>query len=242
MSLYLVYKAFVEVGLTRPYDLVFRRLVESGEKLRLHVKQSSLAVIEWDADFRVAAWNPAAERTFGYAAAEALGQHASFIVPSRARPAVDGVWDRLSREQAGTESTNENLTKDGRTILCAWHNTPLTNAKRQFVGVTSLAEDVTERRRLEEKKPAPRSDCRVVRRRHHRRDPGRNHHQLEQGRGRDLRLPRIRGHRQADLLPGSAGPTGRVATTPAGAYDAERPSNTTKPCAEERMAATLTSR
>ena len=151
VSLYLIYKAFVEVGLKKPYDLVFRCMVESGERLRLHVEQSSLAVIEWDTDFRVAAWNPAAERIFGYPAEEAVGQHASLLVPSHVQAAVDGVWDRLSREQSYTQSTNENLTKDGRTILCQWHNTPLTNAEGQFVGVISLAEDVTERRRLEER-------------------------------------------------------------------------------------------
>ena len=57
----------------------------------------------------------------------------------------------MSREHSDTESTNDNLTKDGRTILCAWHNTPLTNADGQLVGAVSLAEDVTDRRRLEEK-------------------------------------------------------------------------------------------
>ena len=31
-SLYLIYKAFVEVGLTSPYDLVFRNLKESEDQ------------------------------------------------------------------------------------------------------------------------------------------------------------------------------------------------------------------
>ena len=87
VSLYLIYKAFIDVGLTRPYDLIFRCLVESGERLRLHVEQSSLAVIEWDAGFRVAAWNPAAERIFGYSAEEAVGQHAQL---HRSRPRTAG--------------------------------------------------------------------------------------------------------------------------------------------------------
>ncbi len=149
VSLYLIYAAFVEFGLKRPYDLVFRSLKASAERLRLHVQQSSLAAIEWDTDFRVVAWNPAAEKIFGYTAEEAAGQHWTFLVPSHARPKVDDVWARLSKGQVDAQSINENLTKDGRTILCDWHNTPLTNAEGEFVCVVSLAEDVTERKQAE---------------------------------------------------------------------------------------------
>ena len=129
VSLYLIYAAFVEFGLKKPYDLVFRNLKASAERLRLHSQQSSLAAIEWDTDFRVVAWNPAAEKIFGYTAEEAAGQHWTFLVPSHARPKVDDAWARLSKGQVNAQSINENLTKDGRSILCDWHNTPLTNAE-----------------------------------------------------------------------------------------------------------------
>ena len=147
VSLYLIYAAFVEFGLKKPYDLVFRNLKASAERLRLHSQQSSLAAIEWDTDFRVVAWNPAAEKIFGYTAEEAAGQHWTFLVPSHARPKVDDAWARLSKGQVDAQSINENLTKDGRSILCDWHNTPLTNAEGEFICVVSLAEDVTERKR-----------------------------------------------------------------------------------------------
>ena len=158
VSLYLIYKAFIVVGLTKPYDLLVRDLKlgedamrKSTERLRLHVEQSMLAVIEWDADFRVAAWNRAAESIFGYTAEEAVGQHAAFLIPAHVKSAVDQVWASLTAQQSDAHSTNENLTKDGRTILCHWHNTPLVNAEGRFIGAVSLAEDVTDRRRLKEK-------------------------------------------------------------------------------------------
>ena len=150
VSLYLIYAAFVEVGLKRPYDVIFRNLKASAERLRLHVQQSSLAAIEWDTDFRVVAWNPAAERIFGYTAEEAAGQHWTFLVPFHARPKVDDVWVRLAEGHVDAQCINENLTKDGRTILCDWHNTPLMNAAGEFVCVASLAEDITERKQAEE--------------------------------------------------------------------------------------------
>jgi PAS domain S-box-containing protein len=157
-SLYLVYKAFIVVGLTKPYDLVVRDLKlsedamrDSTERLRLHVEQSMLAVIEWDAGFCVAAWNHAAEGIFGYTAEEAVGQHATFLVPAHVKSAIDQVWASLSTQQSDAHSTNENLTKNGRTVLCHWHNTPLVNAEGRFIGAVSLAEDITDRRQLQEK-------------------------------------------------------------------------------------------
>ena len=53
---------------------------QSERKLALHIQQTPLAVIEWDLDFKVNAWNPAAERIFGYSAAEAIGKSGSALI------------------------------------------------------------------------------------------------------------------------------------------------------------------
>ena len=53
---------------------------ESERKLALHVQQTPLAVIEWDLDFKVTAWNPAAERIFGYTSSEAIGKSGSALI------------------------------------------------------------------------------------------------------------------------------------------------------------------
>jgi len=100
-------------------------LRESEQRQKLHFSQTPLIVVEWNLSFEVVAWNPAAERTFGYAALEALGRHASFILPTAARAPVEEVWRQLLAGQAVRRSTNQNLTKDGRVILCEWYYTPL---------------------------------------------------------------------------------------------------------------------
>jgi PAS domain S-box-containing protein/putative nucleotidyltransferase with HDIG domain len=125
-------------------------LRESQERLSLHVQQTPLAVVEWDSEFRVLRWNDAARQIFGYTAAEAIGKHASFIVPERFMAHVDGVWADLMAKRGGRRSTNENITKDGRTIFCEWYNTPLVGADGNAIGAASLAQDVTERKRAEE--------------------------------------------------------------------------------------------
>ena len=47
-------------------------------------------------------------------------------------------------------SVNENVTKDGRIIICQWTNTPLRDAKGAFVGFLSMVQDITERKRAED--------------------------------------------------------------------------------------------
>jgi len=124
---------------------------ESQQRLRIHVDHTPLAVIEWDPQFCVAAWNAAAERIFGFSRAEALGKHATFIVPSAYRQHVDRVWQGLLHGSGGMRSTNDNTTKDGRTISCEWYNTPLVDEAGRILGVASLVQDVTERVALEER-------------------------------------------------------------------------------------------
>jgi two-component system cell cycle sensor histidine kinase/response regulator CckA len=137
-------------------DITDRKRVEeeihkSEQRLRGHVEHTPLAVIEWDLEFRVASWNPAAERIFGYSREEAIGQHASFTVPPNFREQVDRVWHDLLAQKGGARSTNDNITKDGRTISCEWYNTPLIDDSGRVLGVASLVQDVTERVVLEDR-------------------------------------------------------------------------------------------
>jgi len=123
---------------------------ESEQRLSLMVEQSPLAVIEWNLDFEVTSWNPAAEAIFGYTSEEAIGQHAAgLIVPEEVRPIVDQVWSDLLEQEGGNRSTNENMTKDGHTIVCEWYNTPLIDPGGNTIGVVSIVEDITEQKEAE---------------------------------------------------------------------------------------------
>jgi PAS domain S-box-containing protein len=124
-------------------------LRQSEQRVSLHFQKTPLAVVEWDTGFRVLEWNHAAEKVFGYTAADAIGRHASFIVPERFKDQVDRVWSDLMANSGGERSTNENVTKDGRTISCEWYNTPLVDGAGRVIGAASLVHDVTERLRTE---------------------------------------------------------------------------------------------
>jgi rsbT co-antagonist protein RsbR len=126
-----------------------RALLRSEQRLALHFKQATIGMIEWDPDFRVTDWNPAAERIFGYSREEMLGKTGEPLLSEPIRPAIMDLWAQILDSSGGHRSLNENLTKDGRVIMCEWHNAPLIDEDGQAIGVASLVSDVTERHRAE---------------------------------------------------------------------------------------------
>ncbi len=120
----------------------------ASQKLLLHFEQTPMAVIEWDLDFRVTGWNPAAQTIFGFSSEEALGQGFPFIVPEECHPQVTEVLQALSTQTGGERNTNWNVCKNGRRIVCEWYNTPLIDEDGTFTGVASLVLDITENRRM----------------------------------------------------------------------------------------------
>ncbi len=131
---------------------VEERTKQLQEYLQLQVDRMPMGLIVWDTEFRVQTWNPAAEEIFSFTAEEALGRHPyEIIVPREAQPQVDDIWHRLLEGDATAHSINENITKDGRTIICEWSNTPFKKADGKVVGVLSMVQDITDHKRAEEK-------------------------------------------------------------------------------------------
>jgi diguanylate cyclase (GGDEF)-like protein/PAS domain S-box-containing protein len=127
-----------------------RKLLETNQKLALQFDQAPLGVIEWDMNFRVVQWNPAAEKIFGYSEEEALGQHADFIVPESVRTKVTPIQNELLAGTGGGNSVNENVRKTGETIQCDWYNASLRDVSGNVVGAISLVDDITSRKVAED--------------------------------------------------------------------------------------------
>ncbi|MGZ3420457.1 MAG: PAS domain S-box protein [Polyangiales bacterium] len=122
----------------------------SEQRLSLHVKSSPLGVVGWSIDGRCVEWNDSATRIFGFTAAEMMGVTMDRIVPERTRAKVSATASRLLSRAGGERSVNENVTKDGRIILCDWYNTPLVDPQGKVIGIASLVQDITERTAAED--------------------------------------------------------------------------------------------
>jgi PAS domain S-box-containing protein len=123
---------------------------EIQEYLQLQVERMPIGLIVWNKNFKVKTWNPAAEKIFGFSEKESLGKHPyDFIVPKVVQPVVDDIWNRLLKGDETANSVNENISKDGKTIICSWANTPLKKSDGTVIGVLSMVLDITERTKAE---------------------------------------------------------------------------------------------
>ncbi len=120
------------------------------ESLRAHLENTPLAVIEWDVDFNVTAWNARSEEIFGYSKEEALGKHATeLIMPPELKDWVTTYFQEILSSGGTSARVNENRVKSGGSITCEWYNTPLFDANGTPMGLASIAQDITERKALE---------------------------------------------------------------------------------------------
>ena len=118
----------------------------AAQKLRMHVDRTPLAVIEWDRNYRINAWNPAAELIFGFPLYEAIGKSLPLLLAGDAERAnVEAMCSELVESGEGNKSTLGNVTRSGRTIHCEWYNTPLVDSAGKVMGFASLVQDITER-------------------------------------------------------------------------------------------------
>ncbi len=137
-------------------DLARRRKTEdhlrsAQERWKLTVEQMPLGFIEFSPSMEIVAWNPEAERVFGFRASEAIGRRGfELLVPQSVMPQVEEVWRHLLQQDGGRRSVNENVTSDGRTITCEWFNTPVTDREGRVINVLSLVQDITQRLSLEQ--------------------------------------------------------------------------------------------
>lgn len=123
---------------------ITRIIQKSQQRLSLLVEQSPLAIVEWNLDGKIVAWNPAAKIMFGYTADEAIGQVlVNLVIPTRSQLVLEDLLSLRESEQSSGYSCVENITREGQYLLCDWHNTPLIDTDGQTLGIVSLIQDVT---------------------------------------------------------------------------------------------------
>lgn len=115
------------------------------------VRSAVDAVVTKTADGIITGWNPAAERMFGFTAAEALGKNIAIIVPEDRRGELDGILQRvLSGEQVRHHETVR-WTKDGARIYVSLSISPIKSESGHIIGACKIARDITEQKAAEKK-------------------------------------------------------------------------------------------
>ena len=122
-----------------------------NRRLALVAQQSSDAIMIRDLDGHVSYWNPAAERLFGYPAAEIVGQPAALIVPASREAEFAAQSERLRARGTIDHVETHRRTRDGREIDVALAAAPLVDPGTDAViGEISAMRDITEMKRARE--------------------------------------------------------------------------------------------
>jgi PAS domain S-box-containing protein len=131
-----------------------RRADEMSARLAAIVHSSDDAIVSKTLEGVITSWNPAAERMFGYTAAEAIGQSILIIIPPDRRQEEDYVLDQIRRGEAVEHFDTLRVDRRGQRIPISLTVSPIRNALGEIIGASKIARDISERKRVEEARAA----------------------------------------------------------------------------------------
>lgn len=136
------------IGIVR--DISARRQAEAMRRqLSAIVSSSREAIIGKDLDGLITSWNEGAERLYGYSAAEMLGQPVTRLAPPEYKQEVAMLIAGVLAGKVVENHETERLRKDGSRLHVALTLSPIRDEAGQMVGVSTIARDITDRKRAE---------------------------------------------------------------------------------------------
>jgi PAS domain S-box-containing protein len=127
------------------------RADEARRMLSAIVNSSHDAIIGKSLDGVITSWNQGATRIFGYAAEEVVGRHGSLLVPPDRRHEEPQLLEHLERGERVSHFETVRRRKDGQYIDVSVTVSPVMSAIGEIIGASTIARDITDRRRAEEK-------------------------------------------------------------------------------------------
>lgn len=104
------------------------------------LRSRTVAIVATDREMRVAMWNPGAERMFGWAAGEVVGEPLPILVPDRMRE-MERLRDRVLSGEEFDRLEIEHRTRDGGRIRNVISLRPLRGPEGDVQGVLGVASE-----------------------------------------------------------------------------------------------------
>ena len=134
----------VEVIIVIAHDGTERdRSDRASRRLAAIVESSDDAIISKDLNGIVTSWNAAAERMFGYTAAEMTGKSIRTVIPDDRQGEEDEVLAKLRRGDRVDHFETIRRRKDGSLVQISLTVSPIRDATGRVVGASKTARDIT---------------------------------------------------------------------------------------------------
>jgi PAS domain S-box-containing protein len=126
-----------------------RRTQDTNAYLSAVVESSDDAIVTKDMNGVIRSWNGGAERLFGYAAHEVVGQPVALLIPPEHLREEEVILEQLRAGKRVDHFETVRLAKDGRSVNVSLTISPIRDRSGAIVGASKVARDVTERKRAE---------------------------------------------------------------------------------------------
>jgi PAS domain S-box-containing protein len=114
------------------------------------VESSNDGIITTLLDGTITGWNGAAERLFGFMAAEALGRNINIIVPPDRRDEARDIIERTRRGEPIEHFETSRVRRDGSAVDVSLSISPIRSVSGEVVGISKAARDIAENKRTEQ--------------------------------------------------------------------------------------------
>ncbi len=114
------------------------------------VESSNDAIVTKSLDGTITGWNPAAERMFGFAAAEAVGKGIDLIVPRDRLTEMHDILCRIGQGKSIEQHETVRLRKDGSPVEVSLSISSIKTASGEIIGASKIARDITESKRTQQ--------------------------------------------------------------------------------------------
>jgi PAS domain S-box-containing protein len=136
-----------EVGEHRRTEAARDRHAERERLFSAAVESSNDAIVTNSLDGKITGWNPAAERLFGFTAAEAVGKGIDLIVPPDRLSEMQDNLSRVGRGERIEQYETVRLRKNGSPVEVSLGISPIRTPSGTIIGASKTARDITERKR-----------------------------------------------------------------------------------------------
>lgn len=125
------------------------KIQEAALRLAAIVESSDDAIASKDLNGIVTSWNRAAERIFGYSAAEIIGRPITLIIPPEMQGDEALILSKIRAGERIDHFQTVRMRKNGERIDVSLTVSPIRDGQGRVIGASKIARDITQQKRIE---------------------------------------------------------------------------------------------